>query len=49
MVDFASIPNTEKVDLLRTISEQVKDYFNDPVNTEKYKTQIKKELVKCSA
>ncbi len=43
MVDFESIPNTEKVDLLRTIAEQVNKYYNDPANSEENQSQIKKE------
>ena len=43
MVDFESIPNTERVDLLRTISDQVSKYYNNSENSEKNQTQIKKK------
>ncbi len=44
MVDFETIPNAERVDLLKTIAEQVNEYFQNPNNEEKNQTQIKKEV-----
>ena len=43
MVDFETIPNIERVDFIKAIADQVREYFHNPANAEKYETLIKKK------
>ena len=45
MIDLNQIPNIERIELFRAITEPVREYFHDPINVEKLNDWLKNNKI----